>query len=94
MTDEPKLIPDMPRHELKIAKAEGPWGGATYSYQGARIECGKGDHVCALFMEGHPIDGINFESVETVTPHVDLWLDEQRIASHYKVVPKAKAVRK
>jgi hypothetical protein len=60
MTDDRRLIPDQPQHELKIVKAEGPWGGSTYSYRGVRIECGKGDHVCSLFMAGHPMDGLNF----------------------------------
>jgi hypothetical protein len=34
--------------------AQGPWGGPTYSYRNARIECCPGAHVCGLFMPGHP----------------------------------------
>ena len=24
----------------------GPWGGSTFAYRGARIECLPGNHVC------------------------------------------------
>jgi hypothetical protein len=51
MTDSPE--PD-------LVAAEGPWGGPVYTYRGAEIRCAKGGHVCALFMEGHPLHGQTF----------------------------------
>ena len=69
---------DTQQHPVETAAA-GPWGGPTYSYRGARIECLKGAHVCALFMEEHPLHGANFGVVGTITPLVDIWLDEGRL---------------
>ena len=61
--------------------AEGPWRGPVYSYRGAEIRCNKGGHVCALLMPGHPLDGATFGVPGTVTPLVDVWLDEGRLPS-------------
>ena len=69
--------------------AAGPWGGPTYSYRGARIECLPGAHVCGLFMEGAPCDGMTFGVLGTVTPLLDLWLAERRLPAHVRAVPKA-----
>jgi hypothetical protein len=69
----------------------GPWGGPTYSYRGARIECLPGGHVCDLFMEGHPLDGWTFGVVGTVTPLVDLWVEERRLPAYMRAVPKTNA---
>ena len=52
----------------------------------ARIECGPGGHVCGLFMEGHPLDGMTFGVVGIVTPLVDVWLDEGWLPDHKVVV--------
>ncbi len=77
------------RSEPEFVAAEGPWGGSTYTYRGAEIRCAKGGHVCALFMEGHPLDGATFGVVGTVTPLVDLWVEEGRLPSYMRAVPKA-----
>ena len=69
--------------------AQGPWGGPVYSYRGAEIRCNKGGHVCGLFMEGHPLNGSSFGVLGTVTPLVDLWVEEQRLPSHMRAVPKS-----
>jgi hypothetical protein len=79
MTD---LLRKRPRHELKLLAAEGRWGGPSYDYRGARIECAKGAHVCGLFLDGHPLTGHSFGVVGTVTPLVDVWLDERRLPPH------------
>jgi hypothetical protein len=70
------LFPDQPdpadsprAHETSAA---GPWGGPTYSYRGTRIECLKGGHVCGLVLDGHPLTGLTFGGIGTVTPLVDL----------------------
>jgi hypothetical protein len=71
--------------------AEGPWRGPSYSYRGARIECLPGGHVCALFMDGHPLHGMTFGVVGTITPLVDLWLEERRLPDYTRAVPGLKA---
>jgi hypothetical protein len=74
--------PDRPRPEQTATV--GPWGGPTYSYRGARIECMKGGHVCGLFM----LHGCTFGVVGTITPLVDLWLDEGRLPDFMRAVPQ------
>ena len=80
--------PPATRPEPELTAAEGPWGGPTYSYRGARIECGKGSHVCGLFLEGHPLDRQTFGVVGAITPLVDLWVDEGRLPRYMQAVPK------
>ncbi len=81
---------DAPLHpEPEMTSAQGPWGGPVYAYRGAEIRCAKGGHVCALLMEGHPLDGHSFGVAGTVTPLIDLWLDERRLPGHMRAVPKA-----
>ena len=82
MTD----APECPRPEL-IA-AEGPWGGPVYHHRGAETGCNKGGHVCGLFMEGHPLHGHTFGVVGTITPLVDLWVEEGRLPGHMRLAPK------
>jgi hypothetical protein len=66
----------------------GPWGGPSYRYRGARIECMQVAHVCGLCMEDHPLDGRSFGVLGTVTPCVDLWIDEGGLPSCMRAVPK------
>jgi hypothetical protein len=80
--------PPLDPHRLEQTTAEGPWGGPTYSYRGARIECLKGGHVCGLFMDGHPIDRLTFGVVGTLTPLVDGWIDSDRLLSYMRAVPR------
>jgi hypothetical protein len=60
----------------------------TGAYRGAEIRCAKGGHyakdghVCTLFMEGHPLHGHTFGVVGTITPLVDLWVEEGRLPGH------------
>ena len=56
--------------------------------RGAEIRCTKGGHVCGLFMAGHPLDGHPFGVVGTITPLVDLWVEERRLPDHMRAVPK------
>jgi hypothetical protein len=49
----------------------------------------KGGHVCRLLLPEHPLSGMSFGVAGTITPLVDLWLDEQRLPSHVRAVPKA-----
>ena len=73
MTDAPA------RPEPELTAAEGPWGGPVYSYRGAEIRCNKGGHVCGLFLEGHPLHGSAFGVPGTITPFIDLWVEEGRL---------------
>ena len=78
------MFPDPPsRPQLVQTAAQGPWGGPSYSYRGARIERMKDGHVCGLFMPDHPLHGWTFGVVGTITLLVDVWLDEGRLPSHY-----------
>ncbi len=65
MTRSMTFAPQRPQPEL--VTAEGPSGGPVYRYRGAEIRCAKGDHVCALLMEGHLFHGATFGTVGTVT---------------------------
>jgi hypothetical protein len=47
----------------------------------------KGGHVCGLFMEGHPLDGLTFGVVGTITPLVDGWVDAGRLPDFMRAVP-------
>ncbi|MGG5890474.1 hypothetical protein ACLF3G_25485 [Falsiroseomonas sp. HC035] len=85
---EPMLIPEPTRHEVRVENAEGPWGGPTLRYRGARIECGRGSHISGLFLAGHPLDGANFGVPEIPMSHVDLGIDEKRIPGHYVAKPQ------
>lgn len=84
------LFPDAPppaaRLEPEQIAAEGPLGGPSYSYRGATIDCQKGGHVCTLKMPDHPLHGRGFGVVGTITPLVDLWLDERRLPSYMRLV--------
>ena len=82
MTDAP------PRPEPELVTAEGPWDGPVCRHRGAEITCTKGSHVCELRMPGHPLDGSTFGVVGTITPLVDLWVEERRLPSYMKAVPK------
>jgi hypothetical protein len=52
------------------------------------IDCMKGGHVCRLSMSAHPLHDQSFGVVGTITPLVDLWLDEGRLPGYVRVVPK------
>jgi hypothetical protein len=77
-------------HQLEPKAAEGPWGGPTYAYRGARIECHKGAHVCGLFLEGHPLHRMSFGVPGTITPLVDLWVEKGELPGYMRVVSKAR----
>ena len=49
---------------------------------------GEGAHVCALFLEGHPLDGRDFGVGGTTTPLVDLWFDERRLPDYTRAAPR------
>jgi hypothetical protein len=87
MSDPTSLFPaspDRPRPEQTAVV--GPWGGPTYSYRGARIECSKGEYVGGLFMAGHPLDRLSFGVVGAITLLVELWLEEGRLPSYMRAV--------
>ncbi|MDQ3452275.1 MAG: hypothetical protein M3493_06190, partial [Actinomycetota bacterium] len=50
-----------------------PLGGPSYGYRSAVIDCMKGGHVCRLLLPVHPLTGMSFGVVDTITPLVDLW---------------------
>jgi hypothetical protein len=79
------------RPEPERTNAKGPWGGPTYSYRGARIECYPGGHACGLFMEGHPLDGMTFGTLGTVTPLVDVWVEERQFPPYVRAVIRTRA---
>ncbi len=76
------------RPQPEQTDAKGPWGGPTYSFRGTRIECCPGGYVCGLFLKGHPLHGMSFGVVGTVTPLVDLWLGERRLPSYMRAVKR------
>ncbi len=77
------------RPQPELTAAEGPWRGPTCACRGARIECLPSAHVCALFLEGHRPARTPFGVVRTVTPLVDLWVEERRLPGQTRAVPKA-----
>ena len=70
--------------QLVQTSAQGLWGGPSYAYRGARIECAPGGHVCGLLMPEHPLHGRNFGVVGTVTTLVDLWADTGQLPSYMR----------
>lgn len=52
------------------------------------IDCMKGGHVCRLLLPAHPVTGMSFGMVGTITPLVDLWLDEGRLPSYMRAALK------
>jgi hypothetical protein len=84
------LFPELPapgaRPEPELVATDGPLGGPSYGYRGAVIDCQKGGHVCTLTMPDHPLHGRGFGCVGTITPLVDLWLDERRLPSYMRLV--------
>ena len=89
MTD-PLFPPPPERPNLVETAAQGQLSGPSYTYRGAVIDYLKGGHVCTLPMEGHPLDGHGFGAAGTITPLVDLWLNEGRLPRYMRAVPKAK----
>ena len=82
MTEPPE------RPEPEMTTAAGPWGGPVYRHRGAEIRCAQGDHVCALLMEGHPLNGATFGVVGTVTLLVDLWIEGRLLPGYMRAVSK------
>jgi hypothetical protein len=71
-------------HPIEQLSPEGPRDGPSYRYRGAEIHCCPGGHVCGLTMRDHPLNGATFGVVGTVTPLVDLWLDEGRLPGYIR----------
>ena len=69
----------------------GPGGSPVYRYRGAEIRRLKGGHVCALLMEGRPLDGHAFEAPGTITHLVDLRIRERRLPGHIRAMPATNA---
>jgi hypothetical protein len=49
----------------------------------------KGGHVCRLQLPAHLLTGMSFGVARTITPLVDLCLNEGRLPSYMRAVPKA-----
>ena len=79
--DQPEPLDIYPIQETA---QRGPWGGSTYAYRGARIECLPGNHVCGLFMASHPLSGSSFGAPGTITPLVDLWIERQQLPGYMR----------
>ena len=77
-----------PRPAPERANSNGPWGGPTYGHKAARIGWAPGGHICGLSMEAHPLHGLTIGAVGTVTPLLDLWLNEGRLPANMRAVPK------
>ena len=86
--DASLLPPERLKHQFELVAQEGEWGGSTFRYRGGTIRCLKGNFVSGLQMEGHPFDGQTMGHPEGWIAHIDLWLDERRIAPHYRVVAR------
>ena len=89
MTD-PLIPPEPERAKLVETALDGSLGGPSYAYRGAVIDCLKGGHVCRLVMPEHPLHDHSFGAAGTITPLVDLWLNEGRLPRYMRAVPKAK----
>jgi hypothetical protein len=83
MTDSPPHRP-----EPELVAEQGPMGGPVYRHRDAEIRCQKGGHVCALFMDGHPLNGHTFGAPGTVAGLVDHWVEHGRLPDHMRLVPK------
>ena len=86
---EPPPPSDTAHHRLEETAADGPLGGPSYAYRGATIDCLKGGYVCRPSMEARPLHGLSFGVAGTITPLIDLWLDEGRLPDSMRAVPKA-----
>jgi hypothetical protein len=86
MFSEPPSPGDKPAYQLIETALEGPLGGPSYGYRSAVIDCMKGGHVCRLLLPAHPLTGMSFGVVGTITPLVDLWLDEGRLPAYMRAV--------
>ena len=64
------------------------WGGPVYRYRDAEIRCLRGGNVCGLFMAEHPFHSGSFGVPGTITPLIDLWLDEKRLPDYVRAVPR------
>jgi hypothetical protein len=85
--DTPALLPDRPPPDPpRMIEEIGAHGGPTFEYRGGKILCGRGSHVCQLRMPGHPLDGITMGVPGTITPLVDIWLDEGRLPPHIRAM--------
>ena len=73
MFSDPPSPGAKPDHPLTETAPAGQFGGPTYTYRDARIDCMKGRHVCRLTMDGHPLTGMSFGVAGTITPRVGLW---------------------
>jgi hypothetical protein len=49
----------------------------------------KDGHVCLLSMDGHLLSGMSFGVAGTITPLIDLWLEEGRLPDYMRNSPKA-----
>jgi hypothetical protein len=81
---DPDAVAPLTDHPLIETAVTGPWGGPTYRYRGARIECCPGVYVCGFFLDGHPLTGQTFGVAGTITPLIDLWLDDGRLPSYMR----------
>jgi hypothetical protein len=73
-----------PSDPLEQLAATGPWDGPFYRYRGAEIHCCPGGHVCDLVLQDHPLNGVTFGVVGTITSLVDVSLDERRLPRHLR----------
>ena len=84
------LLPESPLAPppAELVTQTGPWSGPVYRYRGAEIRCMPGGHVCTLFLDRHPLHERSFGVPGTITPLVDLWLDERRLPDYMRAVAK------
>lgn len=82
--------PPPARPEPELTAAEGRFGGPSYVYRAAVIDCQKGRHVFHPQMPAPPLDGVCHGVAGTLTPLVALWLDNGRLPSYLRVMPKRK----
>lgn len=78
------LTPEPTLHSLEETAKPGPWGGSTFAYRGARIECLPGDHVCGMFLDGHPLSSCSFGAPGTITLLVDLWIEKRQLPGYMR----------
>jgi hypothetical protein len=86
---DPPSSGDKPHHQLTETALASQIGGPSYTYRGARIDCMKGGRVYRLTLDGHSLTDMPFGVTSTITPLVDLWLEEGRLPDYMRASPKA-----
>ena len=73
---------------MSRSRPKGRGAGPVFRYREAEILSLRDGQVCGLLMAAHPLYGATFGVPGTITPLIDIWLDEGRLPGHLSVVPR------